>query len=412
MAKTYRIAGIGVALGLLGCATVATHQEYRAYRAIRESRDDESRLAALQRYASAYPGGLWSAEVGAERNAREEQVWASRNATTEGLQYYLAMYPDGTYVEQANQRIQALAMVQTGRAVEAEHVEEVRTEQRADAAEERRLWVTRAVTFWTRTLLGIRNYGQSIGAVARANPEFSQAFGGRPEPLCTPQACIKHYHAHYAIPVPGATRIERQIHVFLRILMNVGRVERVEVLLPNKGFSRWYELENRTLITDEDPAQRMQAIEWALQHIEPIFAELASGAHALDVVPEPIAPISQQAQDASARPEDSEGEVPGTPQPAGGETAAPAGQASESTGAGGGLDTLLEEAIGGGAGGGEGAPPADVQAAEPPPDTESLVLPIGLRALQRGNVRIVVFAAGEEDYGEAYDGFYIERVRE
>jgi hypothetical protein len=42
----------------------------------------------------------------------------------------------------------------------------------------------------------------------------------------------------------------------------------------------------------------------------------------------------------------------------------------------------------------------------------SLVLPMGLRALQRGSVRIVVFAAGDEDYGEAYDGFYIERVRD
>jgi hypothetical protein len=42
----------------------------------------------------------------------------------------------------------------------------------------------------------------------------------------------------------------------------------------------------------------------------------------------------------------------------------------------------------------------------------TMVLPIGLRALQLRNVRVVVFAAGEEDYGDGYDGFYIERARD
>lgn len=415
--KLYRIvSGLGIILSLGGsvgaCATIATHDEYRAYRAIREAgADSDARLAALAAYAQHYPSGQWSAEVRQERNDREQDVWNGHNGTREGLQYYLAAYPDGAYVEQANQRMAALELVGGHREEEQQHVEEVQAVQRADAAEERRLWVTTAVGFWARTLLGIRNYGQTIAQVARANPEFSQAFGQRPEPLCTPVSCIKHYHAHYAIPVPGATRIEREMHVFLRILLDHGRVERVEVLLPNKGFSRWYELENRTLITDEDPEQRMQAIEWALSHLEPIITELATGARAIDVVPEPISPISQAAQAASARPEDSESEVPGAPQEAqptpppaagGGEAQPPEG--------GGGLDSLLEQAVGGG-GTGE-APPPEQQVEEPPPDAASLVLPLGLRALQRGNVRIVVFAAGDEDYGEAYDGFYIERARD
>jgi hypothetical protein len=32
--------------------------------------------------------------------------------------------------------------------------------------------------------------------------------------------------------------------------------------------------------------------------------------------------------------------------------------------------------------------------------------------VQRGSVRIVVFAAGEGDYGDGFDGFYVERVRD
>ena len=41
---------------------------------------------------------------------------------------------------------------------------------------------------------------------------------------------------------------------------------------------------------------------------------------------------------------------------------------------------------------------------------QTLVYPLGLRALQRGNTQIVIFAAGDGDYGAAFDGFYIERA--
>jgi hypothetical protein len=129
--------------------------------------------------------------------------------------------------------------------------------------------------------MGIRNYGSPIGAVARSNPEYSEAFGAAPELVCTPDHCLKHYHSHYAVPNPGSTRIERDIELFMRIhVAERGRVRRVEVLLLNRGFSRWYELENRALVEDIDPAARMAAIEWALGRIEPIVAELGAGGHA------------------------------------------------------------------------------------------------------------------------------------
>ncbi|AKF06902.1 hypothetical protein DB32_004051 [Sandaracinus amylolyticus] len=399
----------GALLGVVpsGCATVATHDEYASYRGVRQARERNDRLAALERYATNYPGGLWIEEVRAERAQHEEAIWTEGNSTREGLQFYLSVYPDGSHVEAAQQRLAALGTVQERREVEQEHVEEVQQEQRAVAAEERRLWVTRAVTFWTRTLLGIRNFGQPISAVARANPDFSQAFGQAPAPVCNPQGCLKHYHASYVIPVPGATRIDREMHVFLRLHLDRGRVQRVEVLLPNKGFSRWYELENRTLVTDEDPSQRMAAIEWAMQRLEPVIAEVATGARAIDVVPEPIAPISQAAQAASTRAEESDTEVPGQPQPAQPQQQAPQA-GGEQPAADGSIDQLLEQAVGGGA---QGEQPQALPE-EPPPDTSALVLPIGLRGLQRGNVRMVVFAAGDEDYAEAYDGFYIELARD
>ncbi len=415
--------GATLAFGAPGCATIATHDEYRAYRRVREASDDNARLAALQQYASSHPSGIWSAEVTAERARREQEVWAGHNASADGLRFYLSAYPDGTYVQQAQQRLAAVSTVSERRETEQEHVVQLQQDRREQAAVDRRLWVTRAVQFWTRTLLSIRNFGATIGQVARGNPEFSQAFGQEPAPLCDADACLKHYRAHYAIPVPGATRIERQMHVLLRIRLERGRMERVEVLMPNKGFSRWYELENRTMVTDEDPTQRQAAIEWALQRIEPIIAEVGTGSRTIDVIPEPISPISQAQQAASERPEEgappAAASAPSTSAPAAtppssavpsAQSAVPSAQGAE---AGGGIDALLEQAVGGGAV--EGPSTTDPAGAAETSEAgagEALVLPIALRALQRGNVRMVLFAAGDEDYGAGYDGFYIERVRD
>lgn len=390
-----------------GCSIVATHEEYTAYRAVRLASNDDERMVAMADYATHYPNGFWAGDIRREREAREQGIWLSGNATQEGLQRYLAAYPDGTYAEQAHARLAAVSHVEEHREVEQEHVEEV---QRVDAeaqAAQRRLWVTQATTFWGRTLLGIRNYGQPISGVARANPEFSAAFGSAPAPMCTPTHCLKHYHAHYAIPVPGATRIEREMQMFLRIRLENGRMERVEVLLPNMGFSRWYELENRTLVTDEDPTQRQQAIEWALGQLMPTITEAGAGGHAIDVIPEPIESITASESAASQTTEEADTEV--EQEEAAVAQAQPAPTQEE--GASGGDDSL-EALLAAAAGVDSGTPDEAAVEVAPGDSGAEMVLPVGLYAWQLRNVRIVVFAAGEGDYGDGFDGFYVERARD
>ena len=390
-----------LASSVLGCSAFASHGEANLYRRIRTSPPSNERMAALAEYATNYPSGVWITQVSTERQSSEAQVWAANNQSIEGLALYMSAYPDGTYVEQARARQAALQTVTAGRVEAVEHQEQHAEQTAAQVAEERRQWVTRAAQFWARTLIGIRNYGAPIAQVARANPEFSRAFGQAPAPQCTAERCIKHYHAHYAIPVVGGNRIEREMHIVLRVLLGAGgRVNRVEVLFPNHGFSRWYELENRTSVLDEDPEARMAAIEWALQRLEPVIAEVATGARALDLVPEPIAPFGEAAPLESTSTDtatDATGEVEnGTPQATPQE-----GTASDPS-----LDALMSGAV------------AGEQTTEVAPDPggsveateQTLVYPLGLRALQRGNTQIVIFAAGDGDYGSAFDGFYIERA--
>jgi hypothetical protein len=392
-------------LVLASCAMFTSHEDVAMWRATRQNTNEEERLSAIAEYAHTYPNGAFAPQAQAELAAHEENVWESGNATVEGLQYYLTTYPTGTYVAQATERLDALSTVSERRVVEETHVEDLEAARAAEVSESRRLWAGRAVEFWARTLLPVRNFGSPIAAVARANPDFSRAFGEEPAPLCTPTACIKHYHGHFAIPNPGGTRIERDMHLYLRLILGErGRVDRVEVLMPNKGFSRWYEMENRVLVTDEDPEQRQAAIEWVLGRLEPIIAELATGGRAIDVVPEAILPISAADRAASETAVDA-GDDRAPAAPAEATAPAPTTAPAETSE----IDALLAAAAGGSsdpAGGGGSTGPVEEEAAP------LMVFPIALRAVALRNVQVVVFAAADEDYGEAYDGFYIEVARD
>jgi hypothetical protein len=272
-------------------------------------------------------------------------------------------------------------------------------------------------------MIGITNWGAPIAQVARRNRSFSQAFGVAPQPRCSQDECIKFYQSNYAIPVPGSTRIDRTVELLLRLRMTDGRVVRAELLMPNKGFSRWYEQENRTIVMDEDPTQRQQAIEWALGKIIPSIREVAPNAASLDVVPEPIDPPRVRAPNmpdtgASLAPGDEPTPAPAeteaatptptpTPTPQEGGQEGGAGQAQE--GGGDDLDALLSAAAGGDQGQQQQQQQQQTAEVAPPPsEPEEMVLPIALQGFSAGGLRIVLFAAGEEDYGAAYDGLFIE----
>ena len=92
---------------LTSCAVVATHEEYGAYRRIRLAEDERDRLIALQRYAEHHADGQWIEEVREARAEREGELWARSHSSRAGLEWYLRVYPDGQYVEQARPRLAA-----------------------------------------------------------------------------------------------------------------------------------------------------------------------------------------------------------------------------------------------------------------------------------------------------------------
>ena len=417
------IGTLGVSLlfvgGGLGCSVFASKDEYSAYRAVRVAPHDDARLIAMGRYIQNHGTGVWSREIQAERARLEPEIWATRNTTRDGLEFYMAAFPDGPHAAMAQPRLAALQAVAGRRMTEEERQREIEAQRRAADEERRRTWNTRAMQFWMRTLLSVGNWGSPIAQVARQNRDFSRAFGANPQPRCSRDECIKFYQTAYSIPVPGSTRVDRTIDLMLRLRLRGGRLERGEMLLPNKGFSRWYEMENRTLVTDEDPTQRQQAIEWALARIVPIIREISPNAATLDVVPEPIDPPTIRApnmpdEGASTAPgEEAEpAAVAAVAEPAAAEPAAPAAPAAPDESASV-INSLLNQAAGPGA-----TAPAAPQASPTPatpqaqsePAPETIVIPIAIQGFRVGDLRVVVFAASAEDYGTGYDGVFIERM--
>jgi len=275
----------GLILALLqttGCSLFAGKADYADYREIRLASDPGTRAVAMSQYIARHPHGAWSDEVSAARKRDELHVFESGKDTRAGLEHYLQAYPDGTFTEQAQSRLRAAGLIEAQRTRVAAQDAELSNTRKARAEELRRTWISRFIQYWVATLGEIQGWGEPIADVAEQNPDFSRAFGALPRPRCTRDECVKYYTSEYAVPVPGGTRIERSVSLLLRLRMRSGTLERAELLLPERGFSRWYEIETRQPVDDADREARAAVVNWAIQRT------LAS----LDVLSEPLKPVA------------------------------------------------------------------------------------------------------------------------
>ena len=261
---------------LAGCGVFASHADYMAHRKVERADDDLARSQATAAYLREQPSGVWAEEYRARLADDEEHFYAARRSTKEGLAQYLEVYPEGVHAEEAKSRMAALASVQVTKKKSATFDKTVKRERRADNIEEQRLWARNAIAYWAKVLSRISRWQSPLSTIAKSNQEFSDAFGKAPNPVCDPNQCLKPYTLHYAIPVPGATRIDKDLGLVLRLVVEKGALMRAEILLPNHGWSRWYELEERELVTDEDPTARDAAVKWAEAQLGTMLKELGA----------------------------------------------------------------------------------------------------------------------------------------
>ena len=333
------------------CAAFVPRAEYRDYRAVRLAENDETELRAIGVYLDAHPEGQWAGDLRAKRAEMEQGYFELAKESGEGLRAYLDIFPEGRFAAEAERRLSAMSNVSDARnsedAERRARVEGVREEMQ----EARRQWAAQATEFWSRVLLSVNGWDRPMAEVVADNPAFDDAFRAAPRPRCSSSECVKFYTLDYAIAVPGQTRLERRMRIMLRLRFSEAQVETpaklvgAELLMPNRGFTRWYELETGTPVLDLDPESRSATLEWAVERLVPMLRRHLPNAVGIDVIADPIDVIA-----------------------------------------------VLENE-------GDEAAPAT--------DPASLSLPVTLQGLRDGDREIVVFAASEDDEGPAYDGFYV-----
>jgi hypothetical protein len=272
---------------------LASKSDYADYRAIRLASEPGERAIAMRNYVEKHRQGQWHDEIEQERSRQEHEAFETGKDSQAGLEHYLAAYPNGIYVAQARGRLEAVGLIEKQRKQAQEQAAQLAEQRKLRAEELRRTWLGRFLGYWIETLSSIRGWGEPIPVVANNNPQFSRAFGAQPRPRCTQDECVKYYAGAYAVPVPGGNRIERQLSLLLRLRMRSGKLERAELLLPERGFSRWYELEERQAISSGERADREKAMQWAMKRALPLIEQLAGGVTALPnaVSPKIEAPV-------------------------------------------------------------------------------------------------------------------------
>jgi|GEM_PF-1321525 len=304
------------ALSSSGCVLFAGKADYADYRTIRMANDPGERAIAMRTYVEKHPDGEWREEIEAERKGQELGAFEAGKDSRKGLESYLQAYPDGTYVTQARSRLSAIALIEQQRKQAQVQASALADARKQRAQELRRTWLGRFLGYWVETLTSLRGWGEPIPAVANNNPPFSRAFGALPRPRCTQDECVKYYSGAYAVPVPGGNRIERKLSLLLRLRMRAGKLERAELLLPERGFSRWYELEERRAVSSGERAERERAVDWAIKRALPLIEQLSGGVGALAGVSLPaieapaIGPTGELIDTSIENPSDPQNSVP------------------------------------------------------------------------------------------------------
>jgi hypothetical protein len=269
-------------IAVAGCASFASTDELSLFRSIRYERDPARRTRMGSEYVSRYPNGRFTASIGAEVSAAEEQFWEERRSTLEGLTAYIEAYPQGVHVGEARARLAVYEQerqAQRQAREERERAErEAREAQRAAENERQRVFARETMLYWLRATGSITGWGNTLAEVATANREFANNFQTTaPAPVCRGGRCAKNYQLDFYVPVPNRAAQPRRLQFSFALTFSERRLNGFSFLFPNagqpgQGLTVWYERETMTAVLPDQPATRDTANRWVLDNLKAIVA--------------------------------------------------------------------------------------------------------------------------------------------
>lgn len=396
------LAGL-LALSLAGCTSAVSHDVYSSYRATRLATDEDTAIRAMAEHVEAYPTSPWAEPMRATLAGKAERlgdVALGVRCNEPGLERFARLFPD----HQRAPLARAMLVRCQRRPTEAVGPTEATTG-----------WARAQLGHWTPLALGADGYGLLAAAFAAENPALARAFGEalnrRPTASgcaasedcvarLAPARCLEDepclalvMETRFRIAQPRRTLLWRDLEIVVRLHPPVGGIQRTEILLPGRGFSRWYELEHPgEVVEDFDPPSRERAVQWAQAELAAMFGEAGDWMEGDVAVVRELAPLRAVEPPTAVAPAEP--------------VEAPADEPLEGCEPDDDLCRYLEQATGGR----EATPESEAAAPVDTAPTEA-ALPALRRAtatFTNAELRVVLFAATAENPGEALDGFYVE----
>ncbi len=267
-----RRASLVAVVVIAGCRVWSSPSDYALYRAYRYEPAGPERLAAGGRYLAAHPDGRFAGEVREVVLAQEEDFWADHRSSVDGLNEYLRAFPAGAHTDEARERLRVFDQVRGQQEAERraqQLAENQRREQELrEASARQRLWMRGQFNRWIRVFGGLNGWGQGVGAIVQANPDFNTQFENEP-PQCRASHCRKNYTLDFYIPVPGRSAVPRRL-AFTLDMVRVGAeraVNQTLLTVHERGLTAWWELENQQVAEADSAQARETAVRWTMDQL-------------------------------------------------------------------------------------------------------------------------------------------------
>lgn len=261
-----------VAIGLAGCAPAARligdPAEYRAYRETRARYTTEQRLVAATKYLEAYPEGAYAGEVRARFEVEEAAFYDAQSKTSDDLEWYLHVLPDGPHAQQAH-----LTLSQTSLQEHAEAHDELLTagrnqERRLKRASRSRTDVTDTFNRWVTAFSTVTSWGRPTSALPG---DMTSDFRRPPDAgRCNDIVCTRVEAIPFQVPIAGGGLDERAAVYEVLFTLDNGGVRMLTLRGPAL-FSRVFEASRGKPVEPDEQTARAEAVSYALDLVGGTF---------------------------------------------------------------------------------------------------------------------------------------------
>lgn len=262
---------VPLSLLLASCARLsASPDDYAAYRKTRVLHTREDRLVAAKRYLDEHPQGVFAEDVRQRFVVEELAFYDEKKKSSDGLDWYLVVLPDGPHATDA--RLRRGELEEEAKKLRKDKLLTVAKTQEARLAkaEASRKEALALATAWMGASAKVTSWGRPTWELPHEVLGLLRAF---PEPgVCRPEGCARFASIPFSIPVAGGGLEERAAVMDLGVALRDGGVHRITLRGPEL-FSRLFEAKRGVPRNPDELLARAESVSFAIELVTKALEE-------------------------------------------------------------------------------------------------------------------------------------------